>query len=141
LFFVSIFVHHPLRAQYANALAQGKQMVAGLVKAQRSKSKTKGAAKDKENLDELSFLWLTPLDGDGPEISTLIVATMHGTMSCCTNLLSSNPAAMFKVPRSHSLSLSCSCSCSVGVSSSRSTLSLACSLVRERRNWTKSADR
>jgi hypothetical protein len=71
-------------------------MVPCLVKAQRAKSKVKGAM-DKENQDVLSFLCLSPLEGDSPEIATLVVATMHGAMSCCTNLLSSTPGPMFKV--------------------------------------------
>ncbi|ELR20599.1 peptidase family c50 subfamily protein [Acanthamoeba castellanii str. Neff] len=75
------------KKNYSNALAQGKQM--------RAKSKVKGAM-DKENQDVLSFLCLSPLEGDSPEIATLVVATMHGAMSCCTNLLSSTPGPMFK---------------------------------------------
>lgn len=75
-------------------------MVPSLVKAQRAKSKSKtsvGGEGDKENAEAASFLNLTPLDTDAADIATLVVATMHGTVTCCTNLLTSNPKLMFKV--------------------------------------------
>lgn len=89
--------------QYREALALAKQMVPALARVQRAKSRSRARASegDKENVEASSFLGLSPLDGDSPEVATLVVATMHSTMTCCTNLLTADPSRMFKACSFH----------------------------------------